>query len=140
MALAKDEELLNLLEIPSTSMKDIREQILEDRYPADLITDNKTRICIFENPSSPTSTPLIETGWIEVDIYATKEKNKIDRRVLLIAQRLKDLLDANARQKRGEKPIATGTGLYYYNRLSNLPTNNREWIKYGLIFCYDNIK
>ena len=139
-ALVKDQELLDLLEVPSTSMKDIREQILEDRYPSDLIENSATRICVFENPSSPTLNPLVEKGWIEVDIYVTKEKNKVDRRVLLIAQRVIDLLDTDKRKRRGKAPIPTGIGLYYYNRLANLPTDNWEWIKYGLIFQYDNIK
>lgn len=130
ITLARDENLLTLLEVPTREMKDIREQIIEDRYPRDLIDNNLSRLCVFEMPSSPTINPIVERGWVEVDIYVTKEKNKIDRRSLLIAERLVELL---------HNTKIAGTGLNYYNRLANLQSDSQEWVKYGVVFSYDNI-
>lgn len=140
MALAKDANLQLLLEMPSTTMKDIREQILEDRYPNDLIQNNLPRVCVYENPSTPAFGQMLEKSWLEVDIYVTKEMDKVDRKTLLIAEHIINALDTKERQKRGLKPIVAGMGLNFYNRLPNLPTDRPEWKKYGLLFYYDNIR
>lgn len=127
--IATDEELLNLLEVPTRSMKDIREQIVEDKYPNDLVVNSLSRLCVYENPTTKFSYSVVEKSFIEIDIYVTKEKNKIDRRVLLVANRLFEILH--------NKNIE-GFQVTYYNRLPNLPTDNKEWVKYGVVFTYDN--
>jgi len=129
-ALVTDNELLDLLEVPTREMNAIKDQVVEDKYPNDLIVNNLSRLCVYENP---TSTPIytnIERSYIEIDIYVTKEKNKLDRRILQIANRLYDILN---------KRNIEGYEIRYYNRLPNLPTDNNEWVKYGVVFNYDNI-
>jgi hypothetical protein len=145
--LNKDNKLLELLEVPKTEvdgvtvckMNDIKKQILEDRQPGDLITNTLSRLCVFEQPTAPTFNPIVERGWIEVDIYVQKDKNKIDRRVLIIAERIIELLDTKLRMKNGLKPIDIGAGLYYHNRMPDMMTDNEDWTKYGLVFKYDYI-
>lgn len=147
-SLATDNQLLELLEVPFTdvdgtptrTMKSIREQIIEDKYPSDLVDNNLSRLCVYELPSSPTQNPIVEKGTIEIDVYVTKEKNKADRRSLLVAERLIGLLDNENRKMAGMKPVGAGTGLQYHSRLANLPTDSREWVKYGLLFKYDMIR
>ncbi|MGE6227631.1 hypothetical protein [Paenibacillus chitinolyticus] len=146
--IVQDNVLLDLLEVPYTDvngkktrlMKSIREQIVEDKYPSDLIEDNLSRLCVYELPSTPTLNPNVEKGWIEIDIYTTKEKNKVDRRVLVVAERLICLLDNENRKKHNLPPVSSGVGLRYYNRLANMQTDSREWVKYGLVFNYDFIR
>lgn len=128
--LATDNELLSLLEVPSNTLHDIREQIVEDKYPNDLITTNLARLCVYETPTTKSLYDVVEKSYIQIDIYVTKEKNKIDRRILLIANRLIDLLN---------NTNIDGFNVKYYNRLPNLPTDNQEWVKYGVVFSYDNI-
>lgn len=138
--LAQDIVLLNLIEVPATrTMKQIREQIIEDRNPNDLVEDTRSRLCVYENSSTPTYNPLVERGWVEIDVYVTKEKNKIDRRALLVAERLISLLDNERRKRKGFEPIGAGAGLRLYNRLPNLATDSSDWVKYGLVFSYDHI-
>ncbi|WP_336786953.1 hypothetical protein [Paenibacillus sp. MMO-177] len=146
--IVQDKELLDLLEVPVTDvngtptrlMKSIREQIVEDKYPSDLVVDNLSRLCVYELPSVPTSNPNVEKGWLELDIYVTKEKNMADRRVLLVAERLISLLDNERRKRLNLSPVSAGVGLRYYNRLANMQTDSREWVKYGLVFNYDLIR
>ncbi len=128
--LATDNELLQLMEVPSSSLDDIRNQIIEDKYPNDLVKTNLTRLCVYETPTSKSPFSPIEKSFIQIDIYVTKEKNKIDRRVLLLANQLFKLL---------HKANINGYGLEYYNRLPNLPSDNKEWVKYGVVFSYANI-
>ncbi len=145
--LSRDEALLELLEVPITevndvatlTMKDIKKQIIEDRYPNDLVEDNLSRLCVFENPSTPTFNQFMERCWLEVDIYVTKEKDNIDRKVLIIADHVIKLLDGKERAKHGLPPVATGVGLYYYNKLPSLKTDRPEWKKFGLVFYYNEI-
>lgn len=147
-SLVQDNALLDLLEIPPTDvngtlarhMKQIREQIIEDKYPSDLVDSNLSRLCVYELPSTPTSNPNVEKGWLEIDIYVTKEKNKTDRRVLLVAERLISLLDNERRKKLNLPPVHAGVGVRYYNRLANMQTDSSEWVKYGLVFNYDLIR
>lgn len=147
-AIVEDDGLLDLIEVPLTdvgglpkrTMKSIREQIVEDKYPSDLIENNLSRMCIYELPSTPTSNPNVEKGWLQIDVYVTKEKNKADRRVLVVAERLIGLLDNERRKKLSLPPVSAGVGLRYYNRMSNMQTDSREWVKYGLIFNYDLIR
>lgn len=140
MALSKDEELLNLLEVPTSAMKDIKKQIIEERYPSDLVSNNLSRVCVYENPTTRTSNPLIERGWVGIDIYVHKDKNKIDRRILLIVERLINLLDTENRLKAGKTPILSGVNLSYYNRIPNMYVDDENYVRYGLIFCYDYFK
>lgn len=127
--LATDKKLLELLEVPSTDMKDIRDQIVEDKYPNDLKVNNLSRLCVYEIPTSPSLYSVIEKCFIQIDIYVTKEKNEIDRRILLIANRIFQLLhNANV----------DGYKVTYFNRLPNLPSDNKDWAKYGMVFSYDN--
>lgn len=139
MVLAKDKKLLDLLKVSSTSMKDIRRQIIEDRIPTDLIEEALPRICIYENPSTISINPIIERGWIEIDIYVPKEIDIVDRRSLLIAERVVEILDYDERKKQGLKPNVTGMGLHYKQRLPNLPVDTRDWKKYGVVFVYDYV-
>lgn len=140
VALKDDEELLSLLKVPTRDMKDIKKQLIEDRYPDGLVQDNLSRLCIYETPSSPTMNPNVERGWVEIDIYVTKENNRIDRRILLIAKRIIEVLDEKERVKRGKSPVQSGVNLSYYNRLPNMFTDNESWIKHGLVFSYDYIR
>lgn len=128
--LATDTELLTLMEVPSNSMKDIKEQIVEDKYPNDLVVNSLSRLCVYETPTSKSIYSVLEKSFIEVDIYVTKERNAIDRRILLIADRIFKLLH--------NKNIE-GFTVEYFNRLPNLPTDNKQWVKYGVVFSYDNI-
>lgn len=127
--MSSDETLLNLLEVPDRSISSIREQIIEDKYPNDLVTDNLTRMCVYETPTSKSVFSASERCYVEIDIYVTKDKNKVDRRVLLIANRLYELF---------HNKDVDGFQMVYYNRLPNLPTDNQEWVKYGIVFSYDN--
>jgi hypothetical protein len=140
MALYQDEELLQLLEVPSRNMKDIKTQIIEDRYPNDLVNDNLTRLCVFENSTSPSYNPNVEMCWVEVDVYTTKEKNKIDRRMLLVAEKVIDVLDARRRELKGLPPVHAGVDLRYFQRIPNMYKDNQEWSKYGLVFKYNNFQ
>ena len=145
--IASDTELLKLLDVPETiindekvyALKDIREQILEDKYPSDLVDNNLSRLCIYELQPYKIS-PALEKGRIEIDVYVTKEKNKEDRRVLVVAERLIDLLDSERRKSRALPSVAVGVGLEYETRLANMQTDSREWVKYGIIFTYDMIR
>lgn len=141
MALAKDSELLNLLGVPTTDMVDIRKQIIEDRQPYDLVENPSSRLCVFENPSTPTpSNAFMEKGWIEIDIYVIKQTDEIDRRTVKIADHIIESVDSDKRIFNGLKPIVAGINLSYYNRLPNMLTDRPEWKKYGIVFCYDYVK
>lgn len=128
--LATSTELLSLLEVPDPKgMEQIRNQVIEDKYPSDLVESDLTRLCVYEIPSSTPLFSMVESNFIEIDIYVTKEKNKKDRRVLQIVNKLMGILH---NQK------IEGMEIRYYNRLPNLPTDNKEWVKYGVVFTYDS--
>lgn len=140
LALAEDTELLGLLEITTPqNMGAVKKQIIEDRYPSDLVNDALSRLCVYEMPSMETQNPLIERCFIHVDIYVTKDKNKKDKRILLIADRIILLLDNEKRRKLGKAPVETGVSLKYSHRLPNMPTDGDDWTKFGLVFTYDLI-
>lgn len=132
--LVTDSELLSLLEVPtlngSRTMKSIKEQVVEEKYPNDLVVNNLSRLCVYETPSTPSLYTVIEKSFVEIDIYVTKEKNAIDRRTLLIVDRIFNLLHNRE---------IDGFQIHYFNRLPNLATDNNSWSKYGLVFSYDNI-
>lgn len=128
--LTTDSELLNLLEVPTSSMEDIKKQVVEDKYPNDLVLNSLSRLCVYETTSSKSIYSIVEKCFIEIDIYVTKEKNTLNRRALLIANRIYELLH--------NKNIY-GFEVVYSNRLPNLPSDNKEWVKYGIVFSYVNI-
>lgn len=137
ISLAKDDELLSLLKVPSNKMIDIKKQIIEDKYPNDLISNNLTRICIYENPS--TYHDVLENHWLEIDIYINKENN-LNKEVYLIADRIIEILDEKKRALKNKPPILTGLGMHYYNMLPNMAIGDNNWTQFTLIFTYDYIK
>lgn len=144
MTLAKNQELLTLIEFPSTLssnnfMSKIKEQIIEDRYPSDLVTNKLTKICVYENPSSLSFNGFAEKCWVEVDIFTHRDIERINRKSLIIADHICSILDTNARAKRGLSSVA-GIGLQYFNKIPSLMTDRPEWKKFGLVFNYEIIK
>lgn len=120
-AIKSDTEMLDLLEIDYSSgdknelIKNIREQVLDTSKPDDLLTNYKTRICIYEGDSNRNSST--ERGYIRIDIHITQDKNAIDRRLLKIAKRLVEIIDTKERELRGLKPLSVGfDGLTAKNR------------------------
>ena len=111
-AIKSDTEMLDLLEIDYSSgdknelIKNIREQVLDTSKPDDLLTNYKTRICIYESDSNRSYGS--ERGYIRIDIHITQDKNAIDRRLLKIAKRLVEIIDTKERKLAGLKPLAIG--------------------------------
>ena len=81
--LTKDEELLKLMEVPTTYskgkdrylMKDIKKQFLEEKNPGGLVDTDYTRLCIYELPATRSRFSILERSYIQIDIYVTKRKN-----------------------------------------------------------------
>lgn len=140
MTLARDERLLELLEVPSRNIADIRNQIVETVYPDTTTADKLSRICIYETPSSLNFQSGVERNCIEIDIYVHKDVHKRDRRAIIIAEHIRDLLDYRQREKRGIKPASiAGFQFSYYQRIPHI-SNHRDWVGYGLVFHYDSVK
>ncbi|WP_066503701.1 hypothetical protein [Abyssisolibacter fermentans] len=128
--IAVDSELLNLLDIPSDNLETIKKQIVEEKYPAEIGADNLPRLYIYENQPTNSLNSSTECCNIQIDIYVPKSLYKEDKRTLLIASRLYDLLSGSDIE---------GITLRYSTRLPNLPIDNNDWIKYGIVFNYTNI-
>jgi hypothetical protein len=140
MALARDQELLQLLGVPTTKLTDAKKQILEDKFP-NLVTDDKRgRLCVYELTSHSPLPYGIDRGWVEIDIYVHKDVNIVDRRVLLVAERLVCLLDNEERKKVGLQPVQVGAGFNFDHRIPNMTTESVDWVKYGLVFKYDSMR
>lgn len=136
--IANDEKLLDLLEVPYTNingnpvrtLRSIRNQIIENKYPNDLVTSNLSRLCIYELPTVKGYETILENCYIQIDIYVAKDKNEVDRRILLIAERIVELLNG---------AVINDYPIYYFNRNPDSPVDDPDWTKYGLIFGYNNI-
>lgn len=128
--IAVDSELLNLLDIPSDNLETIKKQIVEEKYLAEIGADNLPRLYIYENQPTSSLNSSTERCNIQIDIYVPKSLYKEDKRTLLIASRLYDLLSCSDIE---------GITLRYSTRLPNLPIDNNDWIKYGIVFNYTNI-
>ena len=139
MALAKNKTLLELMGLNNPTMAEIRERILEDSQPPEIITDLDTRLCVYETPTTPAYGNISERGWVNIDIYVHKDNNR-SREILVIAQELINSVDAKQRIKRGLSPVNAGIQLDYHSRLPNRATDNIDWSRYGLIFKYDLIR
>lgn len=134
----RDEELLDLMEVPYVmrggkkrrSMEDIKKQFLEERHPGDLVDSDFIRLCVYELPTTKSRFSILEQSYIQCDIYVTKVNNIRDRRTIRIADRLKSLL---------HHAHLFDHELRYYNRNPDAEAENPEWSKYGITFCYDNI-
>lgn len=139
MALARNRPLLQLMGLHDPAMAEIRDRILEDSQPPEIITDLNTRLCVYESPSTPAYGNMSERGWVNIDVYVHKDNNR-SREILTIAQELINSVDAKQRAKRGLPPIQAGIQLDYHSRLPNRATDNIDWARYGLIFKYDIIR
>lgn len=121
-------------------MADIRKQIDETVYPDASTTDKLSRICIYEIPSALNFQTAIERNCIEIDIYVHRDAHRRDRRALLIAEHIHNILDTRERKKHGIEPASiAGFNFSYYQRLPNI-SNDRDWVGYGLLFHYDMAK
>lgn len=131
MKLARDEELLELIEVPDPrGMKEIRYQVKDIRYPTDLLDNQLSRICFFEVGTSQ-GKPPVERGMFEFDIYVHRDVHERDRRGLIILDHLIKLLDGFS---------DVGISLNYYKRLGELTSSSEHWIRYGVAFHYDSIR
>lgn len=134
--LTRDEKLLDLMEIPKDKnsderpMKYLKKQFLEEKNPGDLVDTDFIRLCVYELPASRSRFSVLERSYIQIDIYVTKKKNLRDRRTLMIADRLRELLH-------GAKIF--DIDVTYFNRSPDSESQNAEWTKYGITFCYNNI-
>lgn len=136
--LTTDEKLLELMEVPCQviagkkkyNMSTLKKQFLEEKNPGDLVETDFTRLCIYELPTSKSKFSILEQAYIQIDIYVNKKKNVRDRRTIMIADRLRELLHNNK---------IFDYDIHYYNRSPDSEADNMEWTKYGITFNYDNI-
>ncbi|MBU5669657.1 hypothetical protein KQI68_07360 [Peptoniphilus sp. MSJ-1] len=136
--LTKDEKLLELMEVPKVYtngkykylMKDIKKQFLEEKNPGDLVDTDFIRLCVYELPATKSRFSILERSYIQIDIYVTKKRNVRDRRTLMIADRLRELLHNSK---------IFDYDITYFNRNPDSEAQNAEWTKYGITFCYSNI-
>lgn len=136
--LTTDEQLLDLMEVPYNivqgkkkyEMSMLKKQFLEEKSPGDLVETDFTRLCVYELPTTKSKFSIIEQCYIQIDIYVNKKKNTRDRRTIMIADRLRELLH-NAK--------LFDYTIRYYNRNPDREADNIEWTKYGVTFNYDNI-
>ena len=136
--LTTDEKLLELMEVPCQTrngkkvykMDDLKKQFLEEKNPGDLVDTDHTRLCIYELPTTKSRFSILEQSYIQIDIYVTKRKNVRDRRTLMIADRLRQILNNGH---------IFDIDVHYYNRNPNLEASHNEWSKYGVTFSYNNI-
>jgi len=131
LKLIKDKELLDLLDIPEPrDVKTIRKHILNEAYPTDLIESDISRLCVYEITSSTKSRNSLETCYLEFDIYVHKRINQADKRASLIANKINKLFN---------EQYLDGYKLSYFHRMASPKTSSEDWVKYGVIFRYDNI-
>lgn len=111
-------------------MATLKRQFLEEKNPGDLVETDFTRLCIYELPTSKSKFSILEQAYIQIDIYVNKKKNVRDRRTIMIADRLRDLLHNSK---------IFDYDIHYYNRNPDSEADNMEWTKYGITFNYNNI-
>lgn len=140
-AIKSDTRLLDLLEIEYLNVDEqallsqVRKQVIDTTNPDDLLTNYSVRICISEEPSTVVGNE--ETGYLRLDILITQDKNKIDRRVLSIAQRLIEILDTEELERVGKRQIPIGLyGLSRLRRMSKESSFSTGWDKYSVVFYY----
>lgn len=127
----KDDVLLDLLNIPMPrDVKTIRKHILNEAYPTDLIDSDISRICVYETNSTTVPRNSLETCYLEFDIYVHKKTDQADKRASLIANRINKLFN---------KKFIDGYELSFFHRMSSPKTSSEDWVKYGIVFRYDNI-
>lgn len=150
-----DSELLSLLDIspydgetyPPSTPEDIakfdefmticRKQIYDGKNPDSMMVDFSTKLFIREEPTYNSGHSVDETGSLVIESFVSKEKNAINRKSLLIANRVIELFDTELRKRQGLKPLNIGlTGLHYYNRDPYGTTDSEGWDVYGVIFKY----
>ena len=135
-----DKNILDLLEVDynqeqNAFLADLRGQVIDSPSPDDLLNNNKTRICIYENSSNKYQN--IDIGYIRIDIHITQDKNIIDRRVLKIIKRLIEILDTKERKKNNLDRLPIGLdGLQFYQRIPSQESSYSGWDKYSLLFQY----
>lgn len=145
-ALSSDSELLSLLEIDSSLkgndlMSVLREQIIDNPSPDDLLNNYATRLCIYENNCSNSDSNSIETGLLCIDIHCTQDKNNFDRRLLKVAQRVVEVLDSKERQKQSKQPLNIGLdGLKMVKRSFARTGYSTGWNRYSIYFEYKFFK
>lgn len=143
-ALKNDTELLDLLEIdynnktPQEVMANVRKQIVDGSQIDDLLEEYSTRLAIYEK-NSDVVIDNVETNYLSIDIHITYDNNKIDRRALLIAERLIEILDSRHRKRRGLQPLDIGLdGLEYYTRKTETTASKTVtgWEQYTVLFRF----
>ena len=140
-AIKSDPQLLDLLEIdhssddPNEVIKNIREQVIDTPKPDDLLTNYKTRVCIYEDTNSRNS--LTDKGVLRIDIHMTQDKNAIDRRLPVTAKRLIEIIDSKERTRLGLRPLAIGLdGLTLKSRRTSSTQGSTGWDIYKTVFEY----
>ena len=142
-AIRDDRTLLGLLEIEigedyNEFLTVLRDRVIDSPNPDDLLNNNATRICIYENPSGQYMNT--DVGYIRIDIHITQDKNALDRRVLKIIKRLVEILDTKERKLQGLPRLNIGLDdLEFYQRLPAQQTSYSGWDKYSLLFRYKYI-
>ncbi|WDV47046.1 hypothetical protein PV797_04920 [Clostridiaceae bacterium M8S5] len=123
--LQADSELLTLIGLSSDS-NNSNNQILLDKYPSNLKDNNTTKLLVYEN--QPITKDTIEIVNLQIDIYIHKSIDERNTKLISILNRLYCLLDSLDIE---------GYRLQYSTRLPNLPIENNDWIKYGIVFKTD---
>lgn len=142
-AIRDDQTLLDLLEIEvgddyNQFLTTLRDRVIDSPSPDDLLNNNATRICIYENQSDKYMNTDI--GYIRLDIHITQDKNALDRRVLKIIKRLIEILDTKERKLQGLPRLGIGLDdLEFYQRLPAQEVSYSGWDKYSLLFRYKYI-
>lgn len=143
LAIKNDKKLLELIDINRDDfiddgefMKQLRKQIVDSSFPDDMLNDNSIRLCIHEQQGGYVSRP-VDVKYLAIDIHITKDKNVIDRRALLIMQRLVEVLDTKERNKQCKDKLPIGLyGLEYIDRYLNQKSTITGWEKHSVIFKY----
>lgn len=141
LAIKNDPKFLELLEINKDELDanqflaQLREQVIEQQYPVDLLTNYNTRVCIYEDFSNRQQ--AIEVGTFRIDLLVTQDKNRIDRKILMAVRRLIEILDTKERRRQNLPMLHIGLdGLTCRSRGFNQRSSNTGWDKYTITFQY----
>lgn len=134
--------MLSLLEVDRDSYPDensfikrLREQITDTTNPDNMLNDYSTRLTIHETGDSYRN-GVEDVGFVTIDIHTTQDKDRIDRRHLVILKRLIEILDSGERKARGKQPLDIGLeGLVYRSRPSSSYVST-GWEKHSIVFEY----
>lgn len=141
-AIKNDTKLLDLLEIehkdlePNVVLKNVRKQIQETSRIEDLLKENAIKLAIHEGDQGYKSS-IEETRYINIDILISKDKNRKERRALLLMQRLIEVLDTEQRKRRGLQALPIGLyGLEYRTQTLESRNTATGWEKFTVVFSY----